>query len=189
MSLPHRVLIEPVPASEGGGYTASFPDLPGCMAHAETPEAALAGARDALRSWLGAAKESEGVAYDASLPPPLGADRLKQVILVRRDLNMRRGKEIAQGAHASMLPLLSHRWDPRMVRWLGGPFAKIALSVESERDLLGFADEAESRGLIVSRVRDAGRTEFGGVPTWTTVAIGPDLPEEIDPITGGLKLR
>lgn len=189
MSIPHRLLIEPVPESEGGGYRASFPDLPGCMAHAETPEAALAGARDALRSWLGSAKESDGLAYDASLPPPVGADRLKQVILVRRDLNMRRGKEIAQGAHASMLPLLHHRWDPRMVRWLAGPFAKIALSVDGEDELLGLAAEAEARGMITSRVRDAGRTEFGGVPTWTTVAIGPDLPEAIDPITGGLKLR
>jgi peptidyl-tRNA hydrolase, PTH2 family len=28
--------------------------------------------------------------------------RFKQVIVIRRDLNMRRGKEIAQGSHASM---------------------------------------------------------------------------------------
>ena len=29
-------------------------------------------------------------------------NRIKQVILIRKDLTMRRGKEIAQGSHASM---------------------------------------------------------------------------------------
>lgn len=31
---------------------------------------------------------------------------VKQVIVMRKDLNMRRGKQIAQGAHASMAALL-----------------------------------------------------------------------------------
>ena len=34
----------------------------------------------------------------------------KQVIVMRRDLGMRRGKEIAQGAHASMI------WLSRRIR-------------------------------------------------------------------------
>jgi PTH2 family peptidyl-tRNA hydrolase len=34
------------------------------------------------------------------------AYKAKQVIIIRKDLNMRRGKEIAQGAHASMAPIL-----------------------------------------------------------------------------------
>ena len=40
-------------------------------------------------------------------------ERIKQVILIRKDLKMRRGKEIAQGSHASMQfivkQILSHK--------------------------------------------------------------------------------
>lgn len=190
--LPYRILIAPLPPSEGGGWLASFPDLPGCQSDGETPEEALAHAKDALEAWMAVARERDTIlaGIDTSTLE-LGEDvpKMKQVILVRRDLNMRRGKEIAQGAHASMLTLLTHRWDPRMVTWLAGPFAKIALSVESQEELLGLAERAEAQGLIVARIRDKGLTEFGGVPTWTTVAIGPDLPEVLDPLTGHLKLR
>jgi PTH2 family peptidyl-tRNA hydrolase len=37
-------------------------------------------------------------------------------------------------------------------------------------------------------VQDAGLTEFGGVPTYTAVAIGPDYDDRIDPVTGDLEL-
>ncbi|MCE6959601.1 type II toxin-antitoxin system HicB family antitoxin [Cereibacter sphaeroides] len=177
--LPYRVLLEPLPPADGRGWLATFPDLPGCMSDGDTPEEALAQAKDALSCWLEVAREREtilaGLDTSTRVAAP-GQQEMKQVILIRRDLGMRRGKEIAQGAHASMLTLLTHRWDPRMVAWLSGPFAKIALSVDGEAELLGLADQAEAAGLIVARIRDAGRTEFRNVPTWTTVAIGPDYP-------------
>lgn len=113
---------------------------------------------------------------------------MKQLIVMRKDLGMRAGKMVAQGAHASMISLIDHQDDPRMIEWLSASFAKVCVRVESEQELCDLIAEAEAAGLLVSVVTDAGRTEFHGVPTLTCAAIGPDLPENLDPITGHLKL-
>ncbi|MBS0357787.1 MAG: type II toxin-antitoxin system HicB family antitoxin [Proteobacteria bacterium] len=55
--LLYPTLIRPLTSEEGGGYLVEFPDLPGCIADGETPEAALAEAEDALKSWLKTAKK------------------------------------------------------------------------------------------------------------------------------------
>lgn len=113
----------------------------------------------------------------------------KQALLIRRDLNMTRGKEIAQGAHASMITLLENGDDPRMRAWLDGTFAKIALSVPDEDELLRIHALAKEQGIINAMVTDQGRTMFGGVPTRTVLAVGPDRKETIDALCGHLKLR
>lgn len=113
----------------------------------------------------------------------------KQALLIRRDLSMTRGKEITQGAHASMITLIENMNDPRITAWLRGPFTKIALSVPDENELLRLHEIAKSRGVITSLVQDSGRTQFHGVPTHTVVAIGPDLIGVVDEICGHLKLR
>lgn len=125
---------------------------------------------------------------------------VKQVILIRTDLNMRKGKMCAQAAHASMKvffdrrvhpvlpggtpPLFSCTLTPEMAEWVGGVFAKIVLGVESEADLLKALEEAKMRGLPCALITDVGNTEFHGVPTNTAVAIGPARREFIDLITG-----
>ncbi|RDJ19879.1 type II toxin-antitoxin system HicB family antitoxin [Bosea caraganae] len=63
--LTYAVLVEPLPISEGGGYLASVPDLPGCMSDGETPEEAIANVRDAIACWIEAAKE-----LGRAVPPP-----------------------------------------------------------------------------------------------------------------------
>jgi PTH2 family peptidyl-tRNA hydrolase len=118
----------------------------------------------------------------------------KLVIVMRRDLGMRRGKEIAQGAHASMIWLAlrirqqGHTFTEAERRWLDGPFTKVCVQVSSEEELLGVVHAAQEAGVLVHLVIDAGRTEFHGVPTPTCCAVGPDFVERIDPITGHLKL-
>lgn len=113
---------------------------------------------------------------------------LKQMIVMRKDLNMRKGKMVAQGAHASMKATLENLNDPRIKQWLSGPFAKIAVSVDSEEQLISVMDKAKAAGLITALITDAGRTEFNGVPTNTCIAVGPATNEELAPITGDLKL-
>lgn len=113
---------------------------------------------------------------------------MKQVIVVRKDLKMRRGKEIAQGAHASMKATLENMNHKDVKEWLKGPFAKIVVRVDSEEELLEIYQKALQANLVCSLIQDAGRTEFHGVPTYTTVAVGPAKDAHIDQITGHLKL-
>ena len=118
----------------------------------------------------------------------------KQVIVMRRDLGMRRGKEIAQGAHASMIWLALSIRQPGYTfteaerRWLDGAFTKVCVRVDSEEELLAVVQKAKEAGVLVQLCVDAGRTEFHGVPTPTCCAVGPDFPDRIDPITGHLRL-
>ena len=126
------------------------------------------------------------------------SDNVKQVIILRKDLNMRKGKMVAQGAHASMAVFLNRGSDngagfcfnltDDMREWLEGRFTKICLGVDSLDALLSIHDKAMLQGLPCSLITDAGLTEFNGEPTMTAIAIGPADSKKIDLITGNLKL-
>lgn len=134
----------------------------------------------------------------------------KQTIVVRKDLKMRTGKAIAQGAHASLAiltnnligyPFVWYKFPFKVLRflylfffhkpfrvWHTGRFTKICVYVNSEEELKEVYNKAKSKGILCSIITDAGLTEFKGVPTLTTVAIGPDESSKIDEITGNLPL-
>lgn len=129
----------------------------------------------------------------------------KQVIVLRKDLNMRKGKMVAQGAHASMkvfFDLMTQHgfWkdgrgdfkltttDKAMTEWINGAFTKVCVGVSSEQELLDVYNRALAAGLPASLITDAGKTEFGGVPTKTAVAVGPAESSRVDAITGTLTL-
>jgi PTH2 family peptidyl-tRNA hydrolase len=125
----------------------------------------------------------------------------KQVIVMRKDLNMRKGKMIAQGAHASLKVLLDRgaaRDDassfpigmtPAMVSWIvTGRFAKVCVGVQSEAELDAIVERARAAGVPVALIVDSGKTEFHGVPTKTCCAVGPAWTDEVDAITGSLTL-
>ena len=115
----------------------------------------------------------------------------KQVIIIRKDLNMRKGKMVAQGAHASMAAVLTFKifLKPLIIwKWLFGVFTKICVSVDSEEELLMIYAKAKKAGILCSLIEDSGKTEFGGVPTHTSVAVGPAYVDQLQNITGHLKL-
>jgi PTH2 family peptidyl-tRNA hydrolase len=125
---------------------------------------------------------------------------VKQVIVIRKDLKMRRGKECAQSCHSSLAFLL-HRLketgkknqfaiglSPAEQEWITTGTTKITLQVENEAELMAIYQKATGAGLECNLVKDAGKTEFNGVITTTCLAIGPDYEALIDPITRDLKL-
>lgn len=137
----------------------------------------------------------------------------KQVIVVRRDLNMRKGKMAAQAAHASMMFLTRNAEDivvkrpfhdedgfpinesgifiplsNRHFSWLRNSFTKIVVSVNSEEELYQIVEKARLADVESYICVDSGKTEFNGVPTPTCAAIGPDRCDIVDSITGHLPL-
>ena len=135
---------------------------------------------------------------------------VKQVIVIRKDLNMRKGKIAAQAAHASMkaiLDLCSIK-DNRIVldkgnvttklskpaaedifKWLNTGFTKVVVSVNSEKELMDIYYELVHRTDIpVGLILDAGKTEFNGVATYTALAVGPAETSKVDEFTGKLPL-
>lgn len=132
---------------------------------------------------------------------------VKQVIVLRKDLHMRKGKMVAQGAHASVdafLSLFSRNRDGNhtttytlqvkdetmLSYWLDGSFTKICLYVESEDELTELYERIrrENPDIPVALIEDMGLTEFHGQITRTAVGIGPYWADEIDKFTRDLKL-
>lgn len=127
----------------------------------------------------------------------------KQVLVMRKFVGSgsRTGKYITQGAHASVGALFSignvskdgksfviPLDNPFVNAWVTGNFKKVALYVETDQELVDIYNAAKKAGLPCSLIRDAGLTEFNGVPTLTAVGIGPEDDNNIDKITGHLPL-
>jgi len=125
---------------------------------------------------------------------------VKQVIVVRKDLNMRKGKIAAQVAHASMKFLIDNneaergdeivvKLSPDEASWLmSGSFTKIVVGIDSEEALENLIFQAEMADVEVHPIIDSGATEFNGVKTLTCAAFGPCTAEQLDRLTGNLKL-
>lgn len=131
---------------------------------------------------------------------------VKQVIVLRKDLHMRKGKMVAQGAHASLDAFLSlftkttgngetsytlHVKDESMLSyWMDGSYTKICLYVESEKELVELYERIRrgNPAIPVALIEDMGLTEFHGQITKTAVGIGPYRSDEIDRFTKDLKL-
>ena len=140
-------------------------------------------------------------------------NNIKQVIVIRKDLNMRKGKIAAQACHASlsavlqaMLKVECFTWgyDEKnnkinfssdivnegeyLENWFGADYRKIVLYVNSEEELLSIKQIADEANLICALITDNGLTEFNGVPTKTCLAFEPLPDNVIDPLTGHLSL-
>ena len=110
----------------------------------------------------------------------------KQVIVVRRDLKMGDGKTAAQVAHAS---IESYKVSPfeNQLEWEAWGSKKVVLRVDTLTELMEVFNKAKKAKLPVSLIKDAGRTEVSP-GTVTTVGLGPARDEDIDRITGKLKM-
>lgn len=144
---------------------------------------------------------------------PERAYKSKQMIVMRRDLHMRKGKIAAQAGHACVEATLlalaregrldqvrvapAQNWvyleddgtpETPLTRWFDAGVAKVCVYVDGEDALVDLARRGRELGFAVALVRDAGYTEFHGEPTFTCLAFEPLAPEQIDPLTGELPL-
>ena len=135
----------------------------------------------------------------------------KMMIVMRRDLKMRKGKIAAQAGHAcidavlqalkkegrmddlvmsadGMILKVADKPNSPLCEWFNGGCTKVCVYVDSEDALLEIAEKAENRGIIAAVITDWGLTEFHGEHTKTCLALEP-LPAEVaDELTGGLPL-
>lgn len=133
---------------------------------------------------------------------------MKQIIIVRKDLKnklgekIRTGKIAAQVAHASLKAILDRgKFDnsndhmmtlllnETIKEWINGNYKKVVVGCDSKEELFALYDVISENlpHVPLAMILDEGLTEFTE-PTYTTLAIGPALDEEIDKYTKYLKL-
>ncbi|MEM3763483.1 MAG: peptidyl-tRNA hydrolase Pth2 [Desulfurococcaceae archaeon] len=114
---------------------------------------------------------------------------MKQVIVVRTDLKMSKGKLAVQVAHASLMAAFEayHNFREWFIEWWREGQKKVVLKVDSEKELLELYNKVLEKRLPVALVADAGLTELPP-GTITALAIGPAPDHRVDEITGHLKL-
>ncbi|MFX0046183.1 MAG: peptidyl-tRNA hydrolase Pth2 [Candidatus Hermodarchaeota archaeon] len=115
--------------------------------------------------------------------------KFKQVIAVRTDLGMSKGKIAVQVAHGSVSASERVRVTHQHVwkAWFSEGQKKVAVKVASEDELLEMRRMAVDLGIPFALIRDAGMTELPPGTT-TVIAVGPARAELIDKVTGDLRL-
>lgn len=109
----------------------------------------------------------------------------KQVIAIRKDLKLGKGKLASQVAHAS-LQAYKKTDPPVRAKWEEEGCKKIVVGVKGKRELFDLFQRAKKK-LPAVLIKDAGKTQISPGEA-TAVGIGPAPEEEIDKITGELKL-
>lgn len=121
------------------------------------------------------------------------SSEVKMVIVMRKDLNMTKGKYVAQGSHASLGLVLDikKRKNPYhteiLDKWLGESFVKVVVVVKSLEELHEIYNEAINRGEATTLITDNGLTMFNGQKTDTCLSI-LGYRGKVDEITGHLPL-
>jgi PTH2 family peptidyl-tRNA hydrolase len=111
---------------------------------------------------------------------------MKQIIVVRTDLKMKKGKMCSQTAHASIAAFLKAKKTDKE-KWVKTGMKKVVLKVSGEKELKKICKIARDEKIKCEMIRDAGLTQVepGSI---TALGIGPADDKKIDKITGKLKL-
>jgi PTH2 family peptidyl-tRNA hydrolase len=116
-------------------------------------------------------------------------EEIKQVIILRNDLDMSKGKMVAQGAHASLMSYLETvKVDESIAKkWIKEGEKKIVLKVDNEEALRKLHTAFQYKKVPSALVTDAGLTELPP-GTVTGLGVGPWNSAEINQFTSSLKL-
>ena len=114
---------------------------------------------------------------------------MKQAIVARQDVRMGKGKLAAQVAHASLSAAeeAMKKHPVWFERWKDEGQKKVVLKVQSEEELRELYKTARTSRLPTALIEDRGLTQLEP-GTVTCVGIGPGPEDEVDAITGKLKL-
>ena len=136
--------------------------------------------------------------------------RAKQVLIVRRDLQMSKGELVVQVTHAASKALLKAiskegradqlRIDPDdwvyleapegqespLTHWFQSDMAKVYGCVDSEEALLELDRRAREAGIVTALIQEEGLTEFPGTPVYTALALEPLEASRADAFAEGL---
>jgi PTH2 family peptidyl-tRNA hydrolase len=123
---------------------------------------------------------------------------VKQVIVVRKDLNLKKGKLAAYVAEASMLFLVENNDSPRRDEftiklnpeesiWLTEGQQKIILGINSGDALRDLLLKAELDGVEAHHLIVQDKAEFDGDRTLVCASFGPASSQDLSKIIGKLK--
>lgn len=125
---------------------------------------------------------------------------VKQVIVMRRDLGLSRGRLAAQVAHASIKvffdrlievgdgryeigPCEDWDWHGAVKPWVTECFTKVVLGAKDKATLLDLQEKAKAAGIPTGLMEES---DLGGEPT--ALALGPAKSEDLDPLVAHLRL-
>lgn len=116
-------------------------------------------------------------------------EEVKQVIVVRTDIEMGKGKMAAQVGHAVLLSYLEAlKLDKELAeQWLETGEKKIVLKVDDYNVMKKLYDAFKYKKIPCALINDAGLTQLPP-GTATALGIGPWKKGEIDQFTSSLKL-
>jgi len=124
---------------------------------------------------------------------------LKQVILLRRDLKLRRAEAAALASKASMTFVVEGDESDRSgsvqvelsgieAEWLLGTATRIVLGVNSEDAMRKLLLKAELQGVSTYEITGSSNGKADEGIQLIAAALGPDDSDKLDLITGNLKL-
>jgi len=115
--------------------------------------------------------------------------KYKQVIVLRVDLKMSKGKIAAQAGHAAVSAAEEARKQcPKWWKaWIEEGQCKIAVKAGSEEELLKLEKKAKELAIPCALITDRGLTELPP-GTVTCLGIGPAHSDQVDKITGNMNL-
>jgi antitoxin HicB len=123
--------IHPLSKEEGGGYSITFPDLPGCCSDGSTAEEAINNGRDALASWLAVARE-----FGDKIPNPFSGISGRFVQRVPRSLHAQliaRAKIEGVSLNTLVVSIVSQGLGQRQAELVKDPSSAYSLRRQAQR--------------------------------------------------------
>lgn len=111
------------------------------------------------------------------------------VFVVNHGLKMGKGKIAAQVGHGAVQAVMNAgKKKPAILEaWLATGQKKICVKGDSAKHLDQLSNEAKENGILANKIHDAGHTQIPA-GSFTVLALGPCRDEDVEKITGDLKL-